>query len=367
MPIELEISLTNKGIRPLEYWCGGPGIYPQASSLRAVFSDSNGAQLVFPLSNGQVEEGSGVLRSIAIGQLITIPAAMEPLPPGTYTLVEIIREGPRYPSPPRYEYFSWPGIRGRVSQPIIVEHGDEAAHDAEKSLLTRIRANDPFAQHVGLRLGDGVKYVVQSLIADLQSPETETVSNAAMALMHLRSKPPPELGPTIERATTRLLNADPIPWDCLGLLCYLAAWDGSDASLKAVISCLDAPTALGGHADLIFRLQEFKQPLAHATLRKFLTLDDRDWRFNAAWALSEQRELTALEELLKYLNDPQNADRVRAFTPLEAYFDDPRVIALIESFTNSSDQNLRDAAVRSRQELRRRAAERESSTRSALK
>ena len=82
-PVQLELLITNTG-KPLYFWCGGPGKYPNASNYYAEVTDRQGRTRSLQLSNGQNFLGSGT--GIEIDTTQTLPAACEPLKAGTYTL-----------------------------------------------------------------------------------------------------------------------------------------------------------------------------------------------------------------------------------------------------------------------------------------
>src|SRR5437764_11391316 len=58
-PILIRITVTNTGQAVVGYWCGGPGMYPDAREFAARIIDGNGTTREATLSNEQAQMGSG--------------------------------------------------------------------------------------------------------------------------------------------------------------------------------------------------------------------------------------------------------------------------------------------------------------------
>ena len=116
LPLQLKLTITNTGQAPLRYWWGGPGPYPTARPFAAEVTDAKGSTRWSPLHNGQAEQGSGEGRLIEKVQ--ELPAACDPLGPGTYTLRVIGKPEVSYPDGKAWQ--TWPAMRARLFRPSIV-------------------------------------------------------------------------------------------------------------------------------------------------------------------------------------------------------------------------------------------------------
>lgn len=94
-PVLVWITVTNDGQAPIRYWSGGPGKYPDARQFSARVTDEKGKSRDATLSNGQYQMGSGINYKIQPGQSVTLPAALDPLPPGSYTIQVGTEKGPK--------------------------------------------------------------------------------------------------------------------------------------------------------------------------------------------------------------------------------------------------------------------------------
>lgn len=367
IPIVFDLSIANAGTVPFYYWCGGPDQYPAARYFRAIVRNSMGQVRAYPLSNGQYEQGSGSILSITPGKTVSLPAAMEPLPLGTYTLLAIVGQPDMgYPTHHPNVNRLWPAVSVAMDQQIEVQEDQAAALVIESDLISRVRASEPFAKHLSIELGSGMPKVIAAMMADLASTDHKTVSTATIALRNLRQGFPADLGMHIKRATDRLLNQDPLPGNTLANLCYLAQREGSDASLDAVLACVRAPRHSWGDQQVwqLQELRQFKQPRAIEATRTFLDDPDPRWRFRAAYLLAVHRDPKALEILLASLDNPDNSEKSNVFYCLEYYYlDDPRVKAAAEKYLNGSDVQLRSPAQRLLGEISKRATARAATSR----
>jgi hypothetical protein len=76
-PIVVDVTLTNEGNEKLEWWCGGPDMYPPAHHFAVKVrygADTNWHDVI--ASNGQYVEGSGSASSLAPGESIQVPLAV---------------------------------------------------------------------------------------------------------------------------------------------------------------------------------------------------------------------------------------------------------------------------------------------------
>jgi hypothetical protein len=332
-------------------------MYPQASNYFALLRDSKGHERFVPLSNGQANAGSGAVIKIVPLQKVGFPAAMEPLKAGRYTLVSIIgASAMAWPGKPGRPNGDWPAMLASTGQQIEVKEGPSAGGKLEEDLVARVRARDAFSEHVAFSFGNGVAPVVQAMLQDLQSSNPETVTQAANQLARLRDYLPGGLGPAIERSTKQLisepLSEGPRPQTAFFSLCELAWREGSDASLNAVITCLNYPE-YPHQEELLHSLKFFKQSRAKELLRSFLKESRLSWRIAAAYALAETRDPQALDVMLDYLEDPANKEREMVFYRIEYYWNDPRVLPVIEKYLQAPEERLSSAAMSAQREVRR--------------
>src|SRR5262245_25219540 len=85
-PVLITLVVTNNGKNPVSQWCGGPGWYPDAAKFPVVRTGAAGKTTIEFPENGQAKMGSGGHVTIAPDQTVRVPAALKPLPVGTYTL-----------------------------------------------------------------------------------------------------------------------------------------------------------------------------------------------------------------------------------------------------------------------------------------
>lgn len=363
-PVVLNVFVTNDGVEGLSYQYPGSGPYPSADYFWASLRDSRGGEFVLPLSNSRGSGmRSGFNRDIAPGQTIAVPAAIPPLPPGKYTLFAIISVPElRFPST-RFPFLKWPAMRLEVIQIIEVHSGSPGDSQIEHDLLRQVREGDPFATYASTAFGGGVVYVIDAMIGDLDASNPEVVTRAAQVLWWLRQFPS-DLGERIQTTVQRLLPLDPRPNDALLSLCSLAAREGSDASLDAYIACVrTARESIGFSSEHILQgLHDFKQPRAKEVLRGYLTDQDPSWSFRAAYLLSVHRDPDALAVLLGRMDGLTNDQKASAFYGLDYYWDDPRVLGVIQKYVADSDQRLRDDAIRLHAEIVRRLEKKPSAT-----
>ena len=182
-PVLVHITVTNAGQAPLTYWCGGPATYPGAHHFVAHVTDEPGRTREAHLSNGQYQMGSGTERQVLPGQSVTLPAALEPLPAGTYT----IQVG-----------------NGKLVR-VIINDDEQLAVKREQNVLKRARQGEPFAQHVAARFP--ADSITRALLQDLGSKEEQVSLRAATTLSQFE-KLPADSGPLVEIAMQIHLTAE---------------------------------------------------------------------------------------------------------------------------------------------------------------
>jgi hypothetical protein len=351
LPVILRLSVTNTGRVPFHYWCGGPDRYPPAGEFVATVEGTDGEAREVPLSNGQYTQGSGSLVWVEPGQTVWLPATIDSLPPGRYTIRTVRCEEQGYfPVPNGPMKVTWPTVASAVGLTVKVRKDPTRYDQIVAELLARTRANDPFAQHVATEFR--VAQVIKAMMADLGSDD-QAAGTAARVLFMLRDPKPDGLGDTLKRAVVRRLRADESDRDVLSLLSSLAEQEGSDASLDSVLAIVLEPGAVERSRYVLQDLFNFKQARATEALRKFVAHPDSGVRFTAAVGLSKRRDPAAVPVLVAASREPGHPDRTHAFYRLEDYPDDPRAVAAIEAGARDPDEAVRRSAISVRESLNR--------------
>ena len=331
-PVLVRITVTNVGQAPFTYWCGGPATYPGAHHFVAHVTDEPGRTREAHLSNGQYQMGSGTERQVLPGQSVTLPAALEPLSAGTYTIqvgnCKLVR--------------------------VIINDDEQLAVKREQNVLKRARQGEPFAQHVAARFP--ADSVTRALLQDLASKEEQVSLRAATTLGQFE-KLPADSGPLVERAMQIHLTAELKKrirqTNLLIQLAILAGNLGSDQAMSAVlalaVSTLDSQTR--GRA--INQLGRFKQEQAAKALRGFLRDMNDDVRFEAARTLANRKDPAAVDELLAVAADKQNRWRAYAYLSLANFPSDARAKEAIEKGLDDPEDFARSQAQQALRELRR--------------
>jgi hypothetical protein len=328
VPILVRITLTNIGQTPISYWCGGPAKYPGAHKFSARIMDDKGQTREATLSNGQYEMGSGVFRRIQPGQSVTLPAALEPLPAGSYT----IQVGEGKP--------------GKVS----VKDDPQLLQAREQDLLKRIRQGEPFAQHVARKVA--TESVTRALLQDLLSEDQQVALQAARTLEKVE-KMPADSGTAINKAMRMHLKAEEQKQNrqthLLDSLAVVAANVGSDEAMTAVEALVNS--SLGGRT-AITQLGRFKQQGAAKSLRDLLKDTAEDVRFEAARTLANRKDQAAMDVLLAVAGDKRSRWRAYAYAALANFPTDARVEPAIKNGLNDEDDFARSQAQQALRELR---------------
>src|SRR5438552_11316325 len=120
-PILLTVTAMNQGEVPVIYDIGGP--YLDAGIFKARITNAQGLVREMFLCKGELRAGSRRLRQLQPGASIEIPAWIEPLSAGSYT----IQVG-----------------QGKSTE-VTVRDDLDIARKWDQDLLTKIRKGDPFA------------------------------------------------------------------------------------------------------------------------------------------------------------------------------------------------------------------------------
>jgi len=329
VPIVLDVKLTNLGLKPLGYWCGGPGQYPGFNHTVVTVTDTDGKSRREPLSNGQYIEGSGMGRSVESCASIQVPGMLPALPAGRYTL------------------------RIGKGEPTSIEVKADAALGRawDEALVKRVRAGEPFARHVAKEAAR--PGVLDPLLADLTDGTPEAALNACFALWPMHNLPA-TASPTVAKALMARLEelkdphmrrTDVISY--LGILAAKLKTDDLIGPLAWAARTIDLGDDTRGR--MVDALGEFPQARAKAELIEFLTRSDGRVQFAAAWALAKQEDARALPLLLEHANDKQSPRRAEAFFLLRYFKKDLAVEGVLRKALDDPDKNVADAARRSLQ------------------
>jgi hypothetical protein len=331
-PILVRITLRNTGKTAISYWCGGPAKYPGAHEFSARLTNGQGKTREAVLSNGQFQMGSGAMHEIQPGQSVTLPAALEPLPAGSYS----IQVG-----------------KGKPSK-IIVKDSPELTRQREQDILKRVRKGEPFAQHVAAKFPTGP--VTAALLQDLLSADQQVALQAAFTLERTE-KLPADSGAIVNKAMRMHLDATEKKQNretsLLSYLTFLAARAGSDEALSAVLTLVHSNMDGGTRGSAIGALGTFKQDRAAKALRDLLKDDIQEVRFAAARALGERKDPAAVEVLLAVAGDAGSRWRAYAYPALAKFPTDARVESAIKNGLRDEDQFVRSQAEHALRELRR--------------
>ena len=350
VPILLELTVKNTGTQSIKYWCGGPDSYPGAHRFQAIIVDERGQEQRMPLSNGQYWRGSGDDKTIAPDAAVTFPAATAALPAGKYTLRSVVGEKEGYqPAPNEPMVVTWPAIDAKVMQALELREDPEAQRAFGEGLLGRVRKGEPFALHVAAEYR--IAAVLDAMVKDMESDDAGVAVQACEVIFKM-SEFPKGLGAVIKRSMLKHLKAEDSQEesDLRSMLAALAAREGSDESLDAVLALVDdgLPRPHPHRCWALQNVQNFEQPKAAETLRKLLTYPDAWVRFKAASGLSRRRDPAAVPVLVETFKDRTSDERDSALYSLSDYWDDPRAVAAIDQAAKDTDARVRQAAERAR-------------------
>ena len=200
LPILLTLTIRNTGPEPIYFWRGGAGDYPDASHFAAA-ATHQGNHRTWPWerlsnSNGQLAEAAGRLREIRPGQSVSFPAALRPFPAGSYRVV--VAGEPQGRSADGHLIDVWfPAMVSDSSLRIDVLADGTLAQKREEQIIAKVRAGDPFAEHVAGRYSR--EAVWDALEKSLSGDDIVAAEGAIEAFWPDRN-PPTEAAPTIAKA-----------------------------------------------------------------------------------------------------------------------------------------------------------------------
>jgi HEAT repeat protein len=304
----MRVVMTNTGKKPINWTIAGPGPYPPLF-VKAKVTDVAGKTREPALTNGQtLATISGVWKSLAPGKSVVTPAALAPLPKGSYRI----------------------GLDGG-SVRVRVEENVELLRKRNRDLLDRAAAGDPFAQHVvstylTARLRD-------QCLRDLKASGEPAAARLAAVLAGAPPLPD-ECMPLLARAVAgqldRLAAARSTDHDLWDALTGIAAKNGSDQALELVIRVARSASNVSAGPG-IRALGRFRQERATQKLRSLLKDPDASRRDLAALILASRHDEACLEVLLALAENPRSSWRGLACLALVNFPTDPRVEPAIRS------------------------------------
>lgn len=354
-PVQLKLTIKNHGEIPMSYWCAGPGDYPSAYPFAATITDATGTTRKVPLHNGQGMEGSGTDYEITDTQ--SLPAAFDPLPPGTYRL--------RVLWIPRYFCAGDPETGRRAAAEVLTKlHGDDelskglsalgsrpfiirveenpaAVVAAEKQLLARAE-NDPFARHVAESYGispDVTRWLRQLLGGPLWGLEAASrlqgvirlPPGGAEILKHAAIK---HCRPPVDEANANLLRE----------ISLVARNVGSDEALEVVAIIVSADVGPYASKMAFCDLTQFRQKKVEDVLLALAAKKGTPVYWDAVRELGIRGNPAALAPLLEALKDNDPARRADAAFALGGLKHIPAAHDALVAALNDSDPRVRERA-----------------------
>jgi RNA polymerase sigma factor (sigma-70 family) len=331
-PLLLTITLTNNGKEPIPWWCGGPAMdYPGVSGLKAQLTDAAGMVRESQLSNGQYTAGSGLVRTIAPGASVAIPALLPPQAKGTY-VIQIGKD---------------------KSARVSVQDNPELLKKRELDLLARARKKEPFAQHaIAAHLS---KTLERQLFEDLFAEDRAVALQSAYTLSKVEKLPAASV-PLLTKAMTRQLEQElgrqDRKTDVLIYMVSMAARIGTDEAMEPLLVLAKSDMGGGARAQAVAWLGYFTQERVTKELYRFLKDADADVRFEAARALANRKDAAGIDILIAAASDAKNPMREQACRALVNFPNEPRAERAIQSRLDDADPTVRDGAKMCLEQLR---------------
>jgi hypothetical protein len=322
-PILITVTITNRGDAPVRYF--STGSYPNPALFEGTITDALRQVQPLLMSNEEADPGSRWSRRLKPHESIDMPAMIDPLPVGSYTIQV---------------------ARGRIAK-ITIKDDMEVARKWDEDLLAKIRKGDPFADHVAyvyLQGKDPHPYLFDKLLQDLVSGDEVVAERAANTLYRARELPVKSEA-IISQASAKYLRllkergfTKP---SILGALAGLGSKIGTDGALESVLTLARTQEVRG---NAVWALGKFKQEKAAQELRRLLKDESEELQFRAAQGLAERKDPAALDILLAVAHDPKSRWRAYSFESLLKYSDDPRVEPAIKTGLNNPDSFVRQSA-----------------------
>jgi hypothetical protein len=315
LPLQFKLTITNTGKAPFFYWCGGPASYPNADPFAVAVTDARGQTCWLPLHNGQFVEGSGTHRPVETTQ--TLPAACDPLGPGTYTLR--VAGKPRVSFPDGTMIETWPAMSARPIT-IKIEEDRPALAAAEKDLLARAE-KESFARHVALVYS--IDPVIKTWLAQLLDDNPKTAFEVVGRLQHVRRLP---AGGDALLKQAALKHCHPKSGKPDHNLLYYISLIGrnvrTEEALDAVLMIARCEAAQYARTAAVDHLAYFPQKRAEDALVAFTMNKGTAAYWPAVVGLARRHNRIALAPLLQAATDQdlgRRASAVRALSGLRDY------------------------------------------------
>ena len=265
------------------YWGGGPGRHTSDWPFYAEVTDANGRTFWSPLHNGRDELGrSEGDRSVESEE--TLPAACDPLGPGTYTLRVVGK--PRITIDGDRPLEIWPAMSAGPITLKVAENRD-ARLAAEKNLLARA-ATDSFAKYVTevYSIDPIVKRWFDEVLVDHPKIVTEAIGR-----LDLVRRLPPDGDALLMQAAIKHCRRDREDgdWQLFLLIAGLGANVRTEEGLDSVLMVAESKGPGLAVTYAIGRLACFPQKRAEDALVVYAKDKDAAIRWYAIQALAQRR------------------------------------------------------------------------------
>ena len=365
-PILAHITLQCNMMSPVYYWNGGPDVYPNADYFKAMITDEKGRiftlysrpQLTsiaikspsLELSNGQQQEGIGEIRKVLPGEVVDVPIAISPLPPGKYSI--------KFGVTTQFSQLSLniPFWSPSLTPPLNFTVSDKpsATQQLTSALIKKTRADDHFLLDTVLRYN--ILPLAPQLLTNLTSADYLEADNITKALLQINTEP---IG--TEQAVAIAINhmnattAIPLVYDLLRLSEKL----GGTNLLRSVAHLADVGQNTRARVLAVRQLAGVKDVEVTKILIKLLSDDNIDVKRAAAVAIAKSGNPKSIPVLLELTdasnplgdNDYEFDDDI--YAALASFPGDPRVVhALnkgVQSYNSLIRQQSQNATVRLRE------------------
>ncbi|MBC8289023.1 MAG: hypothetical protein H8E37_01795, partial [Planctomycetes bacterium] len=312
VPLLFQLDVTNHTKSPFEYWCGGPGLYPNASMFVAEITDSTGKSRKVVLHNGQNFEGSGFNRQVE--KEASLPAACAPLSPGKYTVT--VSCGPTAVLAGAH-FEQWPEMK---SEPITIEIRDEPQSiERFDDALRDQSAKSPFAKHVARVYG--IAPIVNEWLQQLLDDDPSEAFKIVGYLSRCRRLPKGGDGIVLQAAKKHTTSERPEK-NLLRYISMIGRNIGSDTSLEAVNTIAMADVDNYARSGAVNDLGELSQPKAEKLLVRLAEDPASPVYWSAIRALAQKKNRLALDVLLETLEAGDEKQRVHIINLLKNFADD---------------------------------------------
>ena len=336
-PIVLELTIQNTGATRLSYWCGGPGDYPDCDDFVATVTRRGPAETVarIRLANGQSAGGAGRAFEVAPGASVHFPAALGPLPRGSYKIeVEGAARGRERDG--LIVAADWPATRTLDAIGVEVRDDPRLAAARDAGVLAKIRAHDPFARCLAVTWPRAA--VREALAADLTGDDAVAADRAADGLWGDRPPDKSDL-PLVARAIDQHLQ----PPD-----------DGCDVGLMTRLTRFYTGTEPPELEDAIGRLAMARTdgPMGRVAIERFrwapaldvTTHHFPDWHKDPGNPPIIDPHGVLLGTAIDLTKDPDPVERRIGFRSLVEFAKDPAAAAAIRAGLKDPDETCRRLA-----------------------